>query len=173
MARTLIAIAMMVILLGCVTGAFAQENCHDFRALNNQTYTDATSWVLVRGTTTGLLDQQPLSPDYVEYIPGNFAFPSAVAGRYWAFTQIWYFNDQNGNQIGTFTVTDYHSSFPIPTGKAGLAIYNGNGKITSGTGIFDGATGTLNESGPYLFWFEADGFHGKYNATYVAKICMK
>jgi len=73
-----------------------------------------------------------------------------------------------------FTVSNYHASFPLPTGKAGMGMYNGTGKITSGTGLFNGATGTVSESGPYIIWFAEDGsVYGQYNATYIVRVCMK
>ncbi len=173
----LITTLVTVLLAGCSV-AFAQSNCHTLRALNTQTLAVSPigegSWYLEPGTTSGIIDWQEMSPNMIEYIPGDAAYPNAVAGRYWNFTQIWYFNDKNGHEIGTFTVTDYHSSFPLPAGKAGMGTYNGSGKITSGTGMFEGATGAVSENGPYLIWFTEDGWtHGKYQATYNVRICMK
>jgi hypothetical protein len=170
------AIAVLGALSGLAGVAFAQDGCHDLRALNSQTLTidplGNGGWGLLPGATTGILDGQELSPNYIEYIPGKAAYPNAVAGRYWEYTQVWHFNDKNGRETGTLTVTDYHASFPVPTGKAGMGTYTGTGKITSGTGLFLGATGTVHESGPYLFWFSEDGWmFGKYNATYVVRVC--
>lgn len=52
-------------------------------------------------------------------------------------------------------------------------MYDGTGKITGGTGILDGATGKVHESGPYILWFGEDGnLYGQYNATYIVRVCM-
>jgi hypothetical protein len=174
MRKVFVAITTLGLLL---TAAVALgQTCHDMSALNSQTLMidpgGNGGWSLVPGTTTGILDTHSFSPNYIDYIPGQSAYPSRVAGRYWEYTQIWHFNDKDGKEIGTFTVTDYHASFPVPTGKAGMGTYNGTGKITGGTGIFQNATGTVHENGPYLFWFSEDGWmFGKYNATYVARVC--
>lgn len=181
MTKTHLAIIMTVIMLGCALGASAQQNCQDLRALNTQTLSvdpqGNGGWLLLPGATTGVLNGQPLSPHYIEYIPpqeGGSAYPNAVAGRYWDFTQKWYFQDANGHEVGTFTVSAYHASFPVPTGKAGMGNFVGSGKITGGTGIFEGASGSMTETGPYLLWFTEDGWtHGQYNATYIARICFK
>jgi hypothetical protein len=171
MRKLYFALAILVMLLGCGVG-FAQQNCHDLRALNTQSL-GPEGWLLVPGSTRGVLDQQPLSPYYIEYIPGQSAYPSPVAGRYWDYTQIWHFRDKDANEIGTFTVSNYHASFPIPTGKAFMGIFTGTGKITSGTVMFSGATGTVHETGPYIVWFAEDGsVYGQYNATYVVRVCM-
>ena len=165
------ALAILAILLGCGTG-FAQQNCHDLRALNTQRL-GPEGWLLEPGSTRGVFDLQLLSPYFIEYIPGESAYPSIVAGRYWDYTQIWHFQDNDGNEIGTFTAGNYHASFPLPIGKAGMGMYNGTGRITGGTGIFDGATGKVQESGPYMIWFAEDGnVYGQYNATYSARVCM-
>jgi hypothetical protein len=173
--------AIVVIVLMFLTSAgLAQPKCVDLRALNTQTLAvdplGNGGWNLSPGTTTGVVNWAPLSPNYIEYIPpasGGSKYPNAVAGRYWDFTQVWYFNDVNGNEIGTFTVGSYHASFPLPAGKGGMGNFVGGGKITGGTGIFEGASGSLTETGIYLIWLGEDGWtYGKYNATYVAKICM-
>jgi hypothetical protein len=166
-----VVLAVLVLLLGCGP-AFAQQNCHDLRALNTQSL-GPQGWLLVPGSTRGVFDQQLLSPYYIEYISGQSAYPSVVAGRYLDYTQIWHFRDKDANETGTFTVSNYHASFPLPTGKAGMGMYNGTGKITSGTGMFYGATGTVQESGPYIIWFAEDGsVYGQYNATYIVRVCM-
>ena len=175
MRRTYFAMIAIVVLLGFASPALAQSKCHDLRALNTQYLAvdplGNGGWSLVPGTTSGVVDWQQLSPYFIEYIPGNSAYPNAVAGRYWDFTQIWHFNDQNGVEIGTFTVGSYHASFPLPTGKGGMGNFVGGGKITGGTGIFEGASGSLNENGPYLIWFENGWTYGRYNATYIARVC--
>jgi hypothetical protein len=171
MRKVYFALAILAMLLGCGT-SFAQQNCHDLSALNAQSL-GPQGWFLVPGSTRGVFDHQLLSPYFIDYIPGESAYPSIVAGRYWDFTQIWHFRDIHGNEIGTFTVSNYHSSFPLPIGKAGLGMYNGTGKITSGTGIFDGAAGKVHESGPFIIWFGEDGnVYGQYNATYIVRVCM-
>lgn len=155
---------------------FAQK-CHNLQILNNQTLTvnlitNEGDWYLDANSVRGLLDLQLVTPT-VQYIPGNSAYPSAVAGRYWDYQKKWDFG--NGD---TFTVGNYHASFPIPPGKAGMGTFNGTGKIIGGTGIFEGATGTESETGPYLTWVMVDGngvpwLMGKYNATSVIRVCMK
>lgn len=172
----LITAVTAVLLIGCSI-AMAQSKCHTLRALNTQTLavspTGDGTWYLAPGTTSGIIDWQEMSPYMIEYIPGDAAYPNAVAGRYWNFTQKWYFN-KDGSEIDTFTVSDYHSSFPLPAGKAGMGTYNGSGKITGGTGIFEGVTGTVSENGPYLIWFTEDGWTlGTYQATYNVRICMR
>ena len=171
MRKRYIVLAILVVLVGCGAG-FAQKSCHDLRALNTQSL-GPEGWTLAPGSTRGVFDGQLLSPYFIEYIPGQIAYPSIVAGRQWDFTQIWHFRDKDGNEIGTFTASDYHASFPLPPGKAGMGTYNATGRISSGTGMFDGATGTVHESGPYIIWFAPDGsVFGQYNATYVVRVCM-
>ncbi len=172
MRRFCFAVAIVVMWLGCAGGAFSQQQCHDLRALNTQSL-GTNGWLLVPGATRGIFDGQLLSPYYIEYQPGQAGYPNLVAGRYWDFSQVWTFHDKEGKTTGTFTVSNYHASFPVPTGKAGMGMYNGSGKITGGTGIFSGATGTVMESGPYIIWFEDDGtVYGQYNATYVVRVCI-
>jgi len=77
MARIYFALAIIVVLLGCATG-FAQQNCHDLRALNTQSLGPA-GWLLVPGSSRGVFDQQLLSPYYIEYKPGQSAYPSACS----------------------------------------------------------------------------------------------
>lgn len=181
MSRTCISIVIVLVLLGCASRAAAQQPCSDLRALNTQTFAADPEgnggWTLLAGTTSGILDWQPVKLNYIEYLPpesGGSAYPSAVAGRYWDFTQTWYFQDANGHEIGTLSVGSYHASFPVPSGKGGAGNFVGNGKITGGTGIFAGASGTVNESGPYLLWFTEDGWmRGSYNASYIARVCFK
>ncbi len=171
MQKLCFAIAILAILLACGS-SFAQQNCHDLRAINTQSL-GPEGWLLVPGATRGVLDQQLFSPHFIEYIPGESAYPSIVAGRYWDYTQIWHFQDNDGNEIGTFTASNYHASFPLPIGKAGMGMYNGTGKITAGTGVFDKASGKVQESGTYMIWFGEDGnVYGQYNATYIARVCM-
>lgn len=170
-------LVVLIVLLGCASG-FCQS-CRVLYALNTQSLAvdpeGSGGWNLVPGTTKAIFNWQEFSPDFIEYVPGNAAYPSAVAGRYWDFKQVWHFVDKNSKQeIGTFTITHYRASFPLPAGKAGMGTLNGGGDITSGTGIFEGVTGTLNETGPYIVWFGEDGWtYGQYNATYTARLCTR
>jgi hypothetical protein len=170
-------VAVALALLVCSSSTLAQQRCQDFRALYHQTLmvnliSNEGDWIQDPDPIRGLLDLQPVTPT-VQYIPGNSAYPSAVAGRYWDYQQKWDFG--NGD---TFTVGNYHASFPIPPGKAGMGTFNATGKIMSGTGIFEGATGTEVETGPYLTWITVDEngvpwLMGKYNAMVVIRVCTK
>ncbi len=157
--------------------ALAQGKCHDFRALYHQTLwvnlnTGVGEWYLDPDPIRGLFDLQPISP-LIQYIPGSSAYPNAVAGRYWDYQVIWDFGDGN-----TITVGDYRASFPLPPGNAGMGTFMGTGKITGGTGVFEGATGTENESGPFLMWTIVDDqgmpwLTGKYSAMVSIRVCAK
>ncbi len=168
------ALAFLIMLIGCGS-AFAQQKCRDLRILNNQTLmvnliTNEGDWYLDANSVRGLLDLELVTPT-MQYIPGTSSYPNAVAGRYWDVQKTWDFG--NGD---SFTVGNFHASFPIPPGKVGMGTFNGSGKIIGGTGKFEGATGTENEHGPYLMWIMVDGngvpwLMGKYNATSVSRVC--
>ncbi len=157
--------------------AASQRTCHTFTAMNTQTllvdpYGNG-NWVVDPASFFAVLDEVPLNPVSLEYIPGSSLYPSRVAGLFKDFTQQW-----NLNGTDTFTVTDYHSSFPLPIGKAMLGMYTGTGKVTAGKGLFEGGTGMITETGPYMIWFTVDEqggvwTHGKYNALYTTKICVR
>ncbi len=172
--RFLVLAAALVLVFS--VSVFAQQKCHDIRVLNQQTLkvnllTGEGDWYLDLDSIGALFDLQPVSPT-VQYIPGTSTSPNAVIGRYSNYQKIWDFGKGD-----TFTVSNYHATFPVPPGKAGLGTFNGTGKITGGTGIFEGATGTETESGPYVTWPTVDGngvpwVMGKYNGMSIIRVCM-
>ncbi len=168
-------IAAVFVLLLCASSAFAQQKCQLFQALYHQTLmvnliTNEGDWYMDADPVRGLLGTQPVTPT-LEYKIGESAYPSAVAGRYWDYQQKWIF--ENGDY---FIVGEYHATFPVPPGKAGSGTYNGTGKIVEGTGMFQGATGTELETGPFLMWVFVDEYGvpwltGKYNGMATVRIC--
>ena len=178
---TMIVVAVALVLGLSPGNAFAQQACHDFRALYHQTLwvnleTNDGTWFTDPDPIRGLFDLQPVTPT-VEYIPGTPGGGKGVSGRYSGFQKVWDFG--NGD---TFTVGNYHAIFPTPPGNAGMGTFIGTGKINGGTGKFQGATGTETETGPYLMW-SGDGdiaapcvagspcLTGKYNATITIRVC--
>ncbi len=180
--RLCFAIFAVVLILAFSDRALAQQ-CHDFRALYHQTLwvnldNNLGDWFTDPDPIRGLLDGQPVSPT-VHWIPGVSGGGKGVSGRYSDYTKVWDFGEGN-----TITVGDYHATFPTPPGNAGMGTFIGTGKISAGTGKFDGATGTESEVGPYLMWIaegevsppcEADKpcLTGKYNASINIRICTK
>lgn len=172
--------AVTLVIVASSANGFAQK-CHDFRALYHQTLwvnldTGLGDWYTDPDPIRGLFDLQPVSPT-AQYVAGTMGGGSGVSGRYSDFKKVWDFG--NGD---TFTVGGYHAIFPTPPGKAGMGTFVGTGKIIGGTGKFEGATGTENETGPYLEWIAEEAvaepcvpnspcLTGKYHATIAIRVC--
>ena len=80
----------------------------------------------------------------------------------------------NGN---TLIVSSIHSTFPTPPGHGSSATtivgqYQASGKIMSGTGRFQNASGTLNISGPWLAYdLDKPLPHGRWNGEVNGNVC--
>lgn len=173
------------LLLLIASTAFAQEKCQDLRALYDMNLfvnPDPTlppeaqgGWFITEEPIRAILDQQGITPALEMKVP-PIGTGHGVVGHDNDAINVWHFDN------GTFTTGNAHAVYPNQPGKAGLWRYNGTSKISDGTGDFEGATGTLTETGPYIVWVEFDNstapcvagkvcIRGKYFATIIARIC--
>ncbi len=173
-----IAIFAMVVALLAIgpLGIAQQKNSFEFRVLYTMSLafnldTNEGGWTLDGDSPRAILDGEGITP-----IITVGAVDTSFRGNMG--------QDRNGTYVfaldadNSFTVSDFHANYEYAPGQAGMVTYHGIGRITGGTGIFSGATGSYAESGPTIMWPVVDAQNvpiliGKYQASGTATIYLR
>lgn len=170
---TLVLVLAAVILAATPQALAQQQKCFEFRAIFQMSLrvdlvTNEGNWVVDSDGICGLLDGQKVTPT-LELGPTTSTYHGKV-GLDRGGTSVFAFNTND-----SFTFGDWHAVYASSPGKAGMYNYQGLGKITGGTGIFQNATGSTTQSGPYILWVdpaEPTILRGKFNGAQIATVCV-
>jgi hypothetical protein len=120
-----------------------------------------------------MLDGAAVCWDVSDLNPPVIAFHGKQGQERGWLTQIT-IRDSNGSVVGTFTVGEQHGTMEYAPGQAGMYNFRTEGRIIGGTGLFKGASGSLSQNGPYVFWFDPTDacIKGKYLGAFSASISV-
>ncbi len=176
MRRTIILIAAVLLLAIVPAGIAQQKKSFEFRVL----YTMTLAFNMDTGEGGWMLDGD--SPHAI--LNGEGVTPAITVGAVDSSFRGNMGQDRNGTYVfdlgedNTFTVEEFHATYEYTPGQGGMVTYHGVGRITGGTGIFTGATGTYAESGPTILWPTVNAQNvpflmGKYQASGAATIYVR